>query len=346
MPEEIFKLIFKAVPEAVWLLDSEGRIIAGNPASSRVSGMAAGASAGQPLASLFKGVSGDLTEHLVQAATAGQIVSFRARLSADAEPREYLAELWHMEFDGDSRFVLRCDPFKLAAGHLVKINKDLEILEANLLEQKRREFKLLSKARNVDKDRQKFEDEAMRDSLTNLPNRRYFKKQLLILWGMCRQDGLPLAMLMIDVDRFKDYNDHFGHPAGDACLIEVGRALGEGLHRGQDVLARIGGEEFAVLLPNADIDGASMVAERLRLKVRARQIVHAPGSDEEYVTISVGGAVGSPCEGIDSGAISHLADELLYQAKQAGRNRVRIGAAESDWSSVVPVLRSKPDGAQ
>ena len=341
MLKKVFRTIFERMPEAVWLLDSEGRIIACNPATARLTGRAAEASLEKPFASLLQIGNAEFGDYLGKAAATGQLVSFRARLATGQE-REYLAELWQFEMEDERCFLLRCEPYKWAAGRLNQISKELNILEANLLEQKRREFQLLSKAHDADKDRKRLEDEAMRDSLTNLPNRRFFKKQLLSSWSVCRREGLPLAMLMIDVDHFKKYNDHYGHPAGDSCLIEVGRALGDALHRGQDVLARIGGEEFAVLLPNADIDGAGTVAERLRCRVESRQIRHAPGVASESVTISAGCAVGSSCEGIDSGVISHLADELLYQAKEAGRNRVRVGAAESDWSSLVPVLKTNP----
>ncbi len=345
MLEDIFEAIFAAAPEAVWLLDADGIIITGNLASRRLSAANQGEQPKQRFSGLLTSGNQKFDASLQRAKRSGKVVSFLVRFAIQQDQQEAPAEVWHLTLDDRPCFILRCDPFKWS-GSIRQISRDLDILEANLLEQKRREFALLSKAHDADKDRKRLEDEAMRDSLTSLPNRRFFKSQLLSLWSTCKQQGLPLAMLMIDVDHFKAYNDHFGHPAGDTCLIEVGRALGEALHRAQDVLARIGGEEFAVLLPNADIDGAGTVAERLRQSVESRQIQHAPVvQNGGFVTISVGCAVGSPCEGIDSGVISHLADELLYQAKQAGRNQIRVGAAESDWSSVVPILKTqtKPD---
>jgi len=334
-----FDIIFKRMPEAVWLLSTDGAVLAANPAAAEAVGVPAGEQADRQFAAFLKGASSTFLDQLKRAGETERLDGFLISLQTVAGPRQYVAEITRVDSDGQRGFILRCDLHKWTAQQLSQITQQLDILQKNLLEQKRREFEILTKARNVDRDRQHFQSQAMRDSLTNLPNRRAFKRQLLELWGMCKRDGLPLAELMIDIDQFKLYNDHFGHPGGDRCLAMVSRALGEALHRDQDFVARLGGEEFAVLLPDCSIDGAATVGERLRAHVRDQQIAHAPQALNEVVTISIGCAVGYPREDTDSGVLNHLADELLYQAKTGGRDRVRVGAIEPDWSGVVPILQ-------
>ncbi len=339
-----FEIIFKRMPEAVWLLSSDGAILAANPAATEALGLTGEEQQDRQFAAFLKDPPDVFLRNLKKARDSQRLDGFRLSLQTVDGARDYLAEITRVDSGEQLGFILRCDLHKWAARQLTQISQHLDILQRNLLEQKRREFTLLSKARDADRDRQRFQNQAMRDSLTNLPNRRAFKRQLVELWEACKRDNLPLAELMIDIDQFKLYNDSFGHPAGDRCLVTVARALGESLHRDQDFVARLGGEEFAVLLPDCDLDGAATVAERLRNNVLARGIEHASEALSEFVTISVGCAVGHPCVGIDSGVLSHLADELLYQAKQGGRNRVRVGAVESDWSGVVPVLQTGPRG--
>jgi diguanylate cyclase (GGDEF)-like protein len=142
---------------------------------------------------------------------------------------------------------------------------------------------------------------------------------------MSRRTGAPLALLMIDVDQFKTYNDHYGHPAGDACLRAIAGALRGGLVRREDAVSRYGGEEFTVILANTREAEAVSVADRLRLAVRALNLPHA-GRTEGIVTISLGVAVmlgGEASVAIaDATNLVEAADHALYRAKEAGRDRV------------------------
>lgn len=162
------------------------------------------------------------------------------------------------------------------------------------------------------------------DALTGIANRRAFDLLLEAAWARHRAERKPLAVLMIDVDCFKPYNDNYGHQAGDECLRRVAAALRDALHRNVDSVARYGGEEFVVLL-DADAAGAAAVAERMRAAVQKLGIPHAHSSAGEVVTISVGVACVQPSGG-DAGAIVRLADAALYRAKEAGRNRVGVEA--------------------
>jgi diguanylate cyclase (GGDEF)-like protein len=165
------------------------------------------------------------------------------------------------------------------------------------------------------------EIQASRDALTGIPNRRLFDETLRREWRNVVQRGGSLAVLMIDVDYFKDFNDFYGHPSGDACLIAVAKSIQGVLPRVGDFVGRFGGEEFAVLLPETPLDGALAVAERLRSRVRELAIPHAK-SKHEYVTVSVGAAVGNAASIPDPSLLIKAADEALYRAKGAGRHRV------------------------
>ena len=160
------------------------------------------------------------------------------------------------------------------------------------------------------------------DSLTNLANRRRFDHALQLEWRRCQRGGLPLALLMVDIDSFKAYNDHFGHGRGDLCLTTVADTLASGLLRPADIVARYGGEEFAVILPETDLAAAAALGERLRELVAARKIPQAPDQGQAFITISVGCASMLPSESHAPKELLDVADHNLYAAKRAGRNRV------------------------
>lgn len=153
---------------------------------------------------------------------------------------------------------------------------------------------------------------SMVDALTGLDNRRRFDEALDREWRRSARSGTPLSLLMIDVDRFKEFNDAHGHQAGDACLRAVAGALRDCLARAADVVARYGGEEFTVLLPDSEPAGAARAAERLRQRIAERT----------SVTISIGVATMVATRQSEPSALVSEADEALYEAKHAGRNRV------------------------
>ncbi|MCO5105355.1 MAG: diguanylate cyclase [Burkholderiaceae bacterium] len=163
---------------------------------------------------------------------------------------------------------------------------------------------------------------ARTDPLTGLPNRRHFDEAQAIELRRARRHGQSLALLICDIDCFKDYNDHCGHAMGDRCIIAVAQALRESLARPGDLVARIGGEEFGVILPHTDPQGAQSLAERLVQAVADCGIAHAHSPAASVVTISVGLAVLAPEADDDFDALFQRADAALYRAKAAGRNRV------------------------
>ncbi|MGD1068077.1 MAG: GGDEF domain-containing protein [Vulcanimicrobiaceae bacterium] len=165
---------------------------------------------------------------------------------------------------------------------------------------------------------------AMNDSLTGLRNRRTFDDCAAWAFTLLRRQRGEVALLMIDVDFFKRYNDLYGHPAGDACLCRVGEALQQTVRRGGDVVARYGGEEFAALLPDASLQNATELAERLRRAVQMLAIPHRGGvADLGVVTISVGVAYTHDFLAGDPAALLDVADRALYAAKER-RNAVVV----------------------
>ncbi len=162
------------------------------------------------------------------------------------------------------------------------------------------------------------------DHLTGLPNRRAFDEVYQREWRRARRGGYALAALMIDLDCFKQFNDTYGHPAGDACLRAVAHVLDGCAQRPGDFAARYGGEEFVILLPDtADLDGGIRFAETVCAAVRALGIQHAQSLGGETVTTSVGVSAVVPQAGVNAASLVLAADQALYEAKRSGRNRVR-----------------------
>ena len=158
------------------------------------------------------------------------------------------------------------------------------------------------------------------DALTGLANRRHFDQVLEVECLRANRTGTPIGLVMIDVDHFKQYNDHYGHQSGDTCLRTVASALKASMRSSADLIARYGGEEFVLLLPNADLAGARAAAERVRAAVEAMQEPHAGAAPRNIVTISAGFSAFSPIEGDSASDCLQEADAALYAAKREGRN--------------------------
>lgn len=193
------------------------------------------------------------------------------------------------------------------------------------------EFATLGRAINQMADgvagaNQRLEALATTDGLTGLLNRRCFGERLRDEWSRACRTGLPLSLLMIDVDHFKAFNDTHGHPAGDAALVAVAATLRASATRTGDFCARYGGEEFVALLSASDASAARIVAERVRTKLAGLDIPHASSTTRPTLTISIGTATAVPAIRSDPNLLVAAADTALYEAKRAGRDRVRASA--------------------
>jgi len=166
----------------------------------------------------------------------------------------------------------------------------------------------------------RLQEAAIRDALTNIYNRRYFDAQSPIEWARAIRQKECISVVLLDIDYFKKCNDIYGHAAGDECLRKVAQTLAANVNRKTDFVARIGGEEFAMLLPNTDRDGAFSVAEALRQSVEALQIEHKGSKEYGVITISAGVCSVIPDRGDGVEDLLRCADLGLYKAKSAGRN--------------------------
>ncbi len=221
-----------------------------------------------------------------------------------------------------------------ALDYVVKSNETLEAMP-RIIQRALREWEHIIKQRQVEEQLKRLNDQLIEaniklerlanlDPLTGVANRRNFMETFDKEWKRGCRNELPLALIMIDVDFFKSYNDHYGHQAGDECLKTIASLLIESLARSGDILARYGGEEFMIILPETDIRGTASVAERLRQKIEAAKISHLTSTISDYVTISLGTATMVPSSRKNPDSLIGAADEALYKAKRNGRNRVEF----------------------
>lgn len=194
-------------------------------------------------------------------------------------------------------------------------------LGQEMVRRKAREAELVTLTQQLHEKNNLLRRLSLVDGLTGVANRRAFDEFVDRAWRQVRREQAPLSLLLMDVDYFKPFNDHYGHQAGDACLTRVAGALAAVVRRPGDLVARYGGEEFAIVLTGTDAGGAAAVAEAARASVAALGLSHVASSVSSHVTVSIGAATmrgGSETVA----ALIAAADRALYAAKRAGRNRV------------------------
>lgn len=169
---------------------------------------------------------------------------------------------------------------------------------------------------------QKLEKLAVIDSLTGIANRRKFDDYIRSEWLRLAREQAPLSLILCDIDHFKLYNDTYGHQRGDSCLKQVSQAVKKVAKRPADLVARYGGEELAIILPNTTAEGAKQLAYRICLQIQSLQIPHIASPVDLYVTVSLGVAGLIPDHDSSFEELVSIADSNLYKAKELGRNRV------------------------
>ncbi|GGX77093.1 GGDEF domain-containing protein [Vogesella alkaliphila] len=163
---------------------------------------------------------------------------------------------------------------------------------------------------------------SFKDGLTGIANRRRFDSGLEMEWESMRNSRLPLSLILLDVDFFKQFNDLYGHIAGDQCLTRIAQTLNLALAGPRDLVARYGGEEFIIMLPETDASGAQRVAERCQRLIEKLAIAHSQSPHDERVTVSIGVGTVLPGDRLTTTDFIQAVDRQLYVAKQNGRNRI------------------------
>lgn len=218
-----------------------------------------------------------------------------------------------------------------ASDYLIKIPCEAELMlrlryhtrvYINHLEREAKHQALLEKQRKLQAMMTKAEQASLEDSLTKVANRRAFDQYFTVEWQRAMRETTPLSLMFIDIDHFKAYNDFYGHVAGDDCLKQVAQALHTTLQRPTDLLARYGGEDFVVLLPNTHGQGAMLIADRLRKAVLSLHLEHQQSLTNVVVSISLGIVTTSPMIKHHANDFIQAANQALNQSKQAGRNCV------------------------
>ena len=171
------------------------------------------------------------------------------------------------------------------------------------------------------KEMQRLESLSVTDGLTGIANRRYFDDFLKAEWLRAKREGGNIGLIMVDIDHFKAFNDHYGHLEGDQCLQKVAATLKEQAQRPRDLVARFGGEEFAIVLPSIHFDGVKVVADRIRTSLTAAALPHEASDTSDILTVSMGLAWAEPSSSDNMDVLIEAADEALYAAKAGGRNR-------------------------
>ncbi len=303
----------------IYVKDLEGRYTLVNKKWEEVTGNSRSSVLGRTDVDLFPGEDGLEFRRLdMEAMRRGQVVEDEEALTGPEGERHFLS----------IKFPLR-NPDGSVRG-LCGISSDITQRKAD--EQRIREL-----AAQLELERDYAQASALTDGLTRLANRRHFDDTLNAEFYRLKRSWAPLSLIMLDVDHFKNFNDHYGHPAGDACLRAIGAAIQATVGRASDLAARFGGEEFAVVLPETDAAGALGMAERIRKAVEDLALPHGWNSAGPTVTVSLGVVTRSASDLASPDRMVHLADKALYAAKLGGRNRVSVAVDE------VPAPGGAPD---
>jgi two-component system chemotaxis family response regulator WspR len=228
---------------------------------------------------------------------------------------------------------LKCKAFSLGAhDYLIKLPDIIELIARVRyhaksyihLQERNEAFRALQESeRKLAEANNTLERLTALDGLTGIANRRRFDQELKSSWSRATRQSTSLSLIMIDIDFFKLYNDHYGHQQGDECLKQVALVLAMSATRQTDIVARYGGEEFSVILPETGLKGALEIAESMRKNIEELNMEHRASLISDHITISLGVATAIPEQETNPESLLGAADQALYMAKKEGRNQIR-----------------------
>lgn len=309
-PKLPWDLLWNSINLGMILLDEDGNVVLWNEWIAKRSGIPEGFAMGRSLDSLFpNGINAAFKTALKNALTHKLPIVLSNALHRAPLPLYPLPVSRHTQTRIQQ---------SISITPIVEENNAhfclIQVTDASMSVNRERVLKLHSDQLSID---------ATTDSLTGAFNRRFFDGRYKAEFGRAQRHETPFSLLMLDIDFFKDYNDTYGHPAGDRVLIQVVNAIKLQLNRATDVLTRYGGEEFAVILPDCDAEGSHTMAEKLRQAVATLNIPHANSRVADYITLSIGVSsvqAGTQCS---AACLLESADSALYNAKRSGRNCVK-----------------------
>jgi two-component system cell cycle response regulator len=285
-----FRIMLDGISNGILEIDQNKRIIYANPAALRFFSMPAESMLGSYVSRIFQIDTEELLSPLINAsASTGDPISRHIRISV--HNRLLDVSVVGSSHDQDIQVIVMEDITERenAQKDLLEANKRLEVL-------------------------------ARIDGLTNVSNRRHFDELLHQEWGRLKRENGELALLLCDVDFFKDFNDTYGHLEGDQCLKDIARTINSTLRRPSDMAARYGGDEFVIILPNTILEGALHLAEDIRNNICRLQTKHEKSSVADHVTVTIGASSGFPDDTLPEDKFIWMADKALYEAKMKGRN--------------------------
>ncbi len=290
--------IFSAVTDAIWVIRDDGIVIRANDAMLDMLSLSTEEVIGQNCCDL-------LDYNLCHTSS--------CPLSIAKKPQKKEYDIFTSSPNGEKRhYILNAAPMTTIIGTTAIICQFKDITLRKEAEQK------------LEDANRTLSMMARLDGLTQIANRRCFDETLDREWKRLLRSKKPLALILIDIDYFKKFNDCYGHQAGDDCLIKVAKALESSVLRPSDLVARYGGEEFVLLLPEIDTAGAQHVGKRAAEKITELQIIHEQSDVSAFVSLSMGAAMMIPePENSPEGLIA-AADQALYKAKETGRNRLIV----------------------
>ena len=299
------------------VLDSGQRVIYWNQWLASRSGMSASRVQGLPLLELFPELSGQRVEQAVLTALSSNLPSILPPAQNAAPFPLYAAGTW-----GGDRIdqAVTVTPFSEGKERYCLI----EVADIT---------GTLGRERQLRGQAEALRQQSYVDGLTGIANRRHFDVALDRELRRAHRNGNELSLLLMDIDSFKAYNDHFGHQQGDACLTMVAEAFASRLQRPADLAARYGGEEFAAVLPDTSAEQAAQLAEVIRAHVESLKLAHAPTAVHPHVTLSIGVASFDKARLADAKSLLEAADRALYAAKHGGRNQVVVETGEQQAAS-------------